>query len=130
LIAVDTNLLVYAHRADSAWHERARAAIRKLAEDRSRWAIPWPCVHEFLSVVTHPKIYQPASSLEQAIDQVEAWSESPSLSWLAEGDGYWHELTPGNRARSRRRAADPRCADRCAVQPSQRPRAMDSRPRL
>jgi toxin-antitoxin system PIN domain toxin len=92
LIAVDTNLLVYAHRADSAWHERARAAIRKLAEDRSRWAIPWPCVHEFLSVVTHPKIYQPASSLEQAIDQVEAWSESPSLSWLAEGDGYWHEL--------------------------------------
>jgi len=46
MIAVDTNLLVYAHRADSEWHDRAAARLRGLAEARAPWAIPWPCIHE------------------------------------------------------------------------------------
>jgi toxin-antitoxin system PIN domain toxin len=89
VIAVDTNLLVYAHRADSPWHERARRAIVTLAEGRKSWAIPWPCVHEFLSVVTHPRIYDPPSTLEQAAEQVGAWLESPSLVLLSEVAEYW-----------------------------------------
>jgi toxin-antitoxin system PIN domain toxin len=89
LIAVDTNVLVYAHRKDSAWHARARDCVRRLAEGRSPWAIPWPCVHEFYAVVTHPRIYNPASPAETATDQIEAWLESPTAVLLAEGDSYW-----------------------------------------
>jgi predicted nucleic acid-binding protein len=59
MIAVDTNLLVYGHRRDSDWHGRAAALIRELAEGAGPWAIPWPCIHEFLSIVTHPRIYRP-----------------------------------------------------------------------
>jgi hypothetical protein len=92
LIAVDTNLLVYAHRSDSEWHDRAAAAIRGLAEGRGAWAIPWPCVHEFLAIVTHPRIYDPPTPMAAAIDQVEAWLESPSLALLEEGPGYWAVL--------------------------------------
>lgn len=92
MIAVDTNLLVYAHRADSLWHSRALAKITELAEGRSPWAIPWPCIHEFLAIITHPRIYAPPTPLATAIDQVEAWFESPSLLILAETDGYWSEL--------------------------------------
>ena len=40
MIAVDTNLLVYAHREDSAWHEAAYSRLAKLAEDQVQWAIP------------------------------------------------------------------------------------------
>lgn len=54
MIAVDTNLLVYAHREDSPWHESALRKIRELAEGHAAWAIPWPCVHEFLAIVPIP----------------------------------------------------------------------------
>jgi toxin-antitoxin system PIN domain toxin len=89
LIALDTNLLVYAHRRDSSWYEAASDRVRDLAEGRSPWAIPWPCIHEFYAVVTHPRIYDPPSDRARAIDQIEAWLESPSLVMLAESEPYW-----------------------------------------
>ncbi len=89
MIAVDSNLLVYAHREDSPWYDAAYARIVELAEGRALWAIPWPCIHEFLAIVTHPRIYNPPTPLERAIDQVEAWLESPSLVVLAESADYW-----------------------------------------
>jgi uncharacterized protein len=92
VIAVDTNILVYAHRRDSPWHEHANAAVRQLAEGPGGWAIPWPCLHEFLSIVTHPRIYRPPTPLDTALEQADAWVESPSLSLLAEGPGAWDRL--------------------------------------
>jgi toxin-antitoxin system PIN domain toxin len=92
VIAVDTNILVYAHRSDSPFHGRAAPAVRDLAESGKPWAIPWACVHEFLSITTHPRIYQPASSLDQALDQLGAWFESPGLILLAELPGYLNTL--------------------------------------
>lgn len=84
MIAVDTNLLVYAHRADSPLHEMARETIAALAGGRGPWMIPWPCVHEFLAVATHARIYKPPSTMAQAVAQVDAWMESPAL--VVEGD--------------------------------------------
>lgn len=94
MIAVDTNLLVYAHRRDSEFHAGAAAMLRELAEGRAPWAIPWPCVHEFFSVVTHPRIYAPPSTTDQAVVQIDAWLGSPSLVMLGEGSGYWAALRP------------------------------------
>lgn len=92
MIALDSNILVYAHREDSAWHDQASAFVLKLAEGRDPWAIPWPCVHEFLAIVTHPRIYAPPTPLATALDQVQAWLESPALVLLAETEGYWQTL--------------------------------------
>ena len=92
MIAVDTNVLVYAHREDSPWHPQAYARLQELAEGRALWALPWPCVHEFLAIVTHPRIYAPPTPLALALDQVEAWLESPGLVVLAESENYWPEL--------------------------------------
>jgi toxin-antitoxin system PIN domain toxin len=92
VIAVDTNILVYAHRRDSPFHAAASGRIRELAEGRAPWALPWPCVHEFYSVVTHPRIYGPPSTCDQAIGQVGAWLESPSVVPLSEGPAYWPGL--------------------------------------
>ena len=92
MIATDTNILVYAHRTDSEWHERARACIESLAEGRIAWGIPWPCVHEFLAVVTHPRIYNPSSSVAEAVAQVEAWLSSPVAVLLHEGAEHWELL--------------------------------------
>lgn len=92
MIAVDTNLLVYAHREDSVWHPAAYAAIEGLAQHPAPWAIPWPCLYEFLAIVTHPKIYNPPSPLQTALAQVEAWLESPGLIVLAEAERHWTVL--------------------------------------
>ena len=66
MIAVDTNLLVYAHRQDSSWNERANQIVRELAEGREAWAIPWPCLHEYLAIVTHPRIFDPPTPLARS----------------------------------------------------------------
>ena len=92
MIAVDTNLLVYAHREESPWHETAAARVAELAEAASPWAIPAACLHEFLAIVTHPRIYRPPTPLSVALDQVAAWRESPSLVILTETDGYWDAM--------------------------------------
>lgn len=92
MIAVDTNLLVYAHRRDSEWYEAAFDRVRELAEGEAAWGIPWPCVHEFLAIATHPAIHDPPTPLERALDQVDAWLESPTLVLLAERGGYWERL--------------------------------------
>jgi toxin-antitoxin system PIN domain toxin len=86
--AVDTNILVYAHREDSEWHERAAATVTELAEARREWAIPWPCLHEFLAIVTHPRIFRTPTPLDLAVGQIDAWLESPSLVVLSENDQY------------------------------------------
>ena len=92
MIAVDTNILVYARRQESQNHSTTALALRRLAEGSANWGIPWPCVHEFLSVVTNPKIFKPPTPPAAAIEQVEIWMESPSLHLLHEAGGYWKEL--------------------------------------
>jgi uncharacterized protein len=92
LIAVDTNILVYAHRGDSPWHRAAAARLRELAEGTASWGLPWPCIHEFLGIATHPRIHSPPSTIEQASKQVRAWLESPTVVLLGEAPGYWDRL--------------------------------------
>jgi toxin-antitoxin system PIN domain toxin len=93
VIAVDTNILVYAHRADAPFHEPALRALRSLAEGTRLWAIPWPCVHEFLAKVTHARIFADPTPLERAIEQVAEWLRSPSARTIAEAEGYFETLS-------------------------------------
>ena len=64
MIALDTNILVYARRAETAQHARASAVLKELAEGDQPWALPWPCVCEFVVTVTHPRIYIPPTPLD------------------------------------------------------------------
>ena len=87
--AVDTNVLVYAHRREVKEHPRARALLKGLAEGATPWAIPWPCLYEFFSVATNPRIWKErVSTPAQAWEQLAAWSASPSLRLLGETDGF------------------------------------------
>lgn len=89
MIALDTNLLVYAHRVEMPFHEVARRCVAGLAESGSPWAIPWPCIHEFCSVATNPRIFKPPTPLAGATKQVDRWLESPSLVLLNESPTHW-----------------------------------------
>ena len=93
MIAVDTNLLVYALREDSPFHPAALDVLTELASSGNRWAIPWPCVHEFIAISTHPKIYRPPTPLKTAMASVKVWLEAPCCEQLAEGPGYFEVLS-------------------------------------
>lgn len=87
MIALDTNLLVYAHRADMPQHRAARTVLGELAEGSGPWAIAWPCIHEFFAVMT-------SGAFKRLSPPPIAWSalcrvvESPSLRLIGEGSGH------------------------------------------
>lgn len=92
MLAVDTNVLVYAFFSDSPFHDAARAAITDLAQSPVAWAIPWPCVHEFYAVATNPKIFPGRGLPARARTQIDAWLSSPSLQLLSETENHWEVL--------------------------------------
>jgi toxin-antitoxin system PIN domain toxin len=92
VIALDTNVLVYAHREDSPFHAAARDCVASCAEGRAPWGLPWPCLHEFFAIVTHNRIYDPPTPAARALDQIDAWLESPSLVLLCETARHWPTL--------------------------------------
>lgn len=84
MIAVDTNILVYAHRKDASGHQRSRDGLESLARSGRRWAVPWPCVHEFLAIVTHPRIYRPPTAGATALTAVTDLQRLPGVMFLGE----------------------------------------------
>lgn len=89
---IDSNILVYAHRTEMPFHDAAERCIRQLAEGPAAWAIPWPCIHEFLAIVTSQRIFRTPSPMPAAIAQVEAWMESPSIVLIGETPTHWSVL--------------------------------------
>ncbi|HVP19796.1 MAG TPA: TA system VapC family ribonuclease toxin [Spirochaetia bacterium] len=89
MIAVDTNVLVMAHRSEPIRHQQALAWIRFLAEGIEPWAVPVFCLCEFVRVVTHRKVFDPPSTLSQATQAVDALLESPSVRLLLPSGGHW-----------------------------------------
>lgn len=88
MIAVDTNILVYAHREEMRAHGAARARLVELAEGPEPWALPVFCVGEFLRVITHPRLFDPPFGWEDALEALGRILRSPSLRILMPGDRY------------------------------------------
>lgn len=91
MIAVDTNILIYAHRKESPFYETASRRLIELSK-QSSWGIPWPCVHEFFSIITHPTIFKSPSPISLVIEQIEAMRQNPTLRLLSETDLHWSHL--------------------------------------
>jgi predicted nucleic acid-binding protein len=92
MIALDANLLVYAYREDSEFHPDAMEQLRPVIEGGSPWALPWPCVHEFIGVVTSGRVYKPASPLSNVLGFLDSLMTSPQLHLLSESPGYFEKL--------------------------------------
>ncbi len=88
MIAVDTNVLVYAHREELAKHAAARARLIALAEGDALWGIPVFCLGEFLRVVTHPRLFDPPHTPAEACEALERVLASPSARILLPGERF------------------------------------------
>ena len=88
VIAVDTNILVFADREESAFHAGAMAALRLLAEGDEAWAVPVFCIDEFFRVVSHDRLFDPPTPIVDAVDSVDSLLTSPSARLLTPGDRH------------------------------------------
>jgi uncharacterized protein len=85
VIALDTNILVYAHRAEMAQHGAAREQVAALAEGDAPFGVPVLVATEFLRVVTHPRVFAPPSSMDLARAALDAVLGSPVARLLLPG---------------------------------------------
>ena len=89
MTAIDTNVLIHVHREESPKHREALALVRALAEGDATWAVPVFCLAEFLRVVTHPRVFDPPTSVEEAVAALSEVLKSPTATVLGPGQRYW-----------------------------------------
>lgn len=92
MIGIDTSILVYAMMQEAAFHKQALTAVYDLAISGQSWAIPWPCIYEFIAVTTHKKIYSQPARLEQAFDALKEWKKSFGLQLIGERENSFESL--------------------------------------
>ena len=85
MIAIDTNILVYAHRETTPQHQPAERCLERLVAGTDRWALPWPCAHEFFSIVTNPRIYASPTPPAVALDILASLQSSRRCEFIGEG---------------------------------------------
>ena len=88
MIAIDTNVLVYAHRPDMPWHEQARAVVRATLTGSEPVGLCWPVLHEFVAVVTNRRVFTDPTPVEAAFAQVDDWLGSPVAAVLRESSRH------------------------------------------
>jgi hypothetical protein len=84
MIALDTNVLVYAHREGTSYHKAAIDLLRHHSEGGTPYALFWPSLYEFLRVVTHHKVFDPPSTVDEAMEALAGFLQPPPVQVLSE----------------------------------------------
>lgn len=92
MIAIDTNLLIYAHRAALPEHRAARRAIEKASRDPRGWGIALPSLAEFWSIATHKASSGRPSTARQARGFLDALIADGGGSVLMPREGFAERL--------------------------------------
>jgi uncharacterized protein len=93
MIAIDTNLLVYAQRRHAVEHRAAQKTIERAIADPRGWGISLSCITEFWCVVTHPAISGGPSPAKDACGFLQALVSNGGASIWTPGAGFWERLT-------------------------------------
>jgi len=82
VLAVDTNVLVYAADADSPLYEPCRGWLERQRARPDAWYTTWPILYEFLRVTTHPRVMRRPWTAGAAWGFVTSLLASPGLDVL------------------------------------------------
>ena len=93
MLLPDVNILVYAHREDSPHHAQCLAWLEKRVNSDESFAVSELVFSGFLRIVTHPKIFNPASSLQEALSFVEQIRDQENCVIVSPQDRHWGIFT-------------------------------------
>lgn len=79
MIAVDANLLVYAHVRSYDQHDAAREWLEEQLTTLPRVGLPWVSLLAFVRLVTNPRLFSEPESITDAWGQVEAWLDADAV---------------------------------------------------
>jgi uncharacterized protein len=79
VILVDANILVYAHVEGVPEHDLAQRWLDDQLSSLSRVGLPWPSLLAFVRLVSNPRVFPRAESVNEAWTQVEAWLDVESV---------------------------------------------------
>jgi uncharacterized protein len=88
VIALDTNILIHAHRSGTVHHQQALGLLKNLSEGAVPYALFWPSLYEFLRVVTHVRVFDPPSTIGEALEAVRDFLAPPVVRILSETDRH------------------------------------------
>lgn len=89
MVLPDVNVLVYAHRRDAPDHKRYRTWLEDAVNGDEAYGLTGLVLSGFVRVVTHPRVFSPASALEDALAFVSALRDRPNRVSVAPGPRHW-----------------------------------------
>ena len=92
MIAIDSNLLLYAHNSAAPEHPRARSWLEATLSTDSAVGLPLVSILAFLRISTNPRLPKPSYSPSAAMAVVQRWLERDNVSVLEPGERHWRIL--------------------------------------
>ena len=89
MILIDVNVLLYAHKEQAHEHSRYRAWLEGVMRGDEPYGVSELVLSSFVQIATHPKVFAPPSSLEQALEFVEVVRGQPNCVLLSPGERHW-----------------------------------------
>lgn len=89
MLLCDVNILVYAHREDAPDHARYRQWLEDQINAEASFAVSELVLSGFLRIVTHPRIFDPPSPLEDALAFVAAIRAQPNCIVVSPQARHW-----------------------------------------
>lgn len=93
MLLVDVNVLVYAHRADTARHERYHDWLRDIVSGDAAYGMSDLVLSGFLRVVTHPRVFRNPTPLDAALAFVAEVRDRPNCVPVSPGLRHWDIFT-------------------------------------
>ena len=89
MVLPDVNVLVYAHREDTANHRACRAWLEGVVNGDEAYAISDLVMSGFIRVVTHPKVFKRPSNVGDAFAFATQLREQPNCVRVEPGPRHW-----------------------------------------
>lgn len=89
MVLPDVNVLVYAHREETANHDACREWLEDVVNGDEAYAIADLVLSGFVRVVTHPKVFNRPSNIEDAIAFAEQVRDQPNCVRVEPGPRHW-----------------------------------------
>jgi toxin-antitoxin system PIN domain toxin len=89
VILPDVNVLVHAFREDSPRHAEMRSWLEELVSSQGSFGLSELVLSGFLRVVTHPRVFDPPTPIDTALEFAEALRDLPNCVLLSPGSRHW-----------------------------------------
>ena len=93
MILLDVNVWVYAHREDVPKHAQYKRFVETVFENNRSFGVSTLVMSGFLRIVTHPKVFDPPTPLEIALQFTETITNHPDAVIIFPGSRHWGIFT-------------------------------------